>query len=177
MSMLGGKAKRRGETPEEPRILDVTASMEGSLVFQEPVFLRISGRFAGTLQTRGELTVGEEAHVQADITGEVITIAGQVSGKVVAKQQLRIVPPAKVQAEIWTPVFEVEPGAEINGTIHMTDQSSWMTAQEVAEYLEVESRLVEQWAESGKLEGVRQNGQWQFEKAKIDAWVVSQKSS
>ena len=46
----GGRAK---ETESQSRVLDVTASMEGSLVFQEPVVLRISGRFDGTLETRG----------------------------------------------------------------------------------------------------------------------------
>jgi excisionase family DNA binding protein len=177
MSVLGGKSKRRNEVDEEPRILDVNASMQGSLIFQEPVVLRISGRFDGTLQTRGELVIGDEATVSADITGEMITIAGQVTGKVVAKQSLKVVPPARLQGEIWTPVFEVEAGANIDGVIHMSEQGVWMTPGEVAEYLEVEARLIEQWAQEGKLGGLQKAGQWHFEKAKIDEWVASQKSS
>lgn len=172
-----GRNKHRGEAPEEPRVLDVTASMEGSLIFQEPVLLRINGRFEGTLETRGELTIGEEATVSADITGEAITIAGRVTGKVVAKRSLRVIPPARVHGEIWTPVFEVEPGASIEGVLHMEEEGNWMTATEVAEYLEVEARLVEQWARDGKLAAVEKAGQWQFDKAKIDEWVASQKSS
>ena len=58
MSVLG---RNRGKEPEPSKVLDVTASMEGSLIFQEPVVLRISGRFEGTLTTRGELTVGQLA--------------------------------------------------------------------------------------------------------------------
>ena len=175
MSILN-KGRKKSET-EENRILDVNASMEGSLVFQEPVALRISGRFVGTLQTLGELTIGEGATVQADITGEAITIAGQVNGKVVAKQSLKIIPPARVHGEIWTPVFEVQPGARIDASIHMTDEGQWMNVQEVAGYLEVERQLVEQWAKDGKLLGVQKAGQWQFDKSKIDEWVASQKSS
>ncbi len=170
----GGKGK---ETEVQDRVLDVTASMEGSLVFQEPVVLRISGRFDGTLETRGELTIGERAQVRAEITGEAITIAGRVEGKVIAKRSLKIVPPAVVKGEIWTPVLEVDPGAQLEGTVHMGGQGAGMTLQEVAEYLEVESRMVEQWVREGKMPAAQEAGQWRFEKTKIDEWVASQKSS
>ena len=116
--------------------------------------------------------------VYADITGEVITIAGRVEGKVVARDSLRVIPPAMVQAEIWTPDLQVESGARIEGAIHMSESGEWMSLKEVAAYLEVESGLVEQWLQDGKLTGaVQEGGQWRFEKGKIDDWVSTQKSS
>ena len=175
MAILGrGKGK---EAESEGRVLDVTASMEGSLIFQEPVNLRISGRFEGTLETKGELTIGEVAQVHADITGESITIAGNVEGKIVAKRSLKVVPPAVVKGEIRTPVLQVEPGAEIEGSIQMGGQGSNLSVKEVAEYLEVEARTVEQWAREGKMSGTQEGGQWRFEKARVDEWVASQKNS
>ena len=171
-----GRNKDKEPEPQS-RVLDVTARMEGSLVFQEPVSLRISGRFTGSLQTRGELTVGPQAEVQADITGESIIVAGKVNGKIVAKNSLKLVPPGVVTGEIWTPILEVQPGAQIQGSVQMGGQGSWMGIQEVAEYLEVESRLVEQWVREGKLPATQQAGQWRFEKSKIDEWVSTQKSS
>ncbi len=174
MAVLGkGKRKEEG-----PRVLDVTASMEGSMVFQEPVVLKISGQFNGTLQTRGELTIGDKAVVEADITGEEITIAGQAKGKIVARHSLRVIPPAVIAAEIWTPDLEVSSGARIEGTIHMSERGEWMSLKEVAAYLEVEGRVVEQWIQEGKLAGgKREAGQWKFDKEKIDDWVATQKSS
>ncbi len=175
MAILGrGKGK---EAESQSRVLDVTASMEGSLIFQEPVSLRISGKFEGMLETRGELTIGEAAQVRADITGESVTIAGRVEGKIVAKRSLKLVPPAVVKGEIWTPVLEVEPGASLNGAVHMGGQGSNLSLQEVAEYLEVEVRTVEQWAREGKMSGLQEGGQWRFEKARVDEWVASQKNS
>ena len=175
MGVLGSRGRKVAE--QQSRILDVTASMEGSLVFQEPVQLRISGRFQGTLQTRGELTIGEAAQVRADITGDAIQIAGRVEGKIVAKRSLRLTPPAVVQGEVWTPVLQVEPGAQIEGTLHMGAQGSSMSMNEVAEYLEVEPRLVEQWAREGRLPAAQEAGQWKFEKSAVDHWVETQKSS
>ncbi|MBI3322921.1 MAG: polymer-forming cytoskeletal protein [Candidatus Omnitrophica bacterium] len=170
---LGRAKKEEGQS----RILDVTASMQGSLIFQEPVALRISGQFRGTLETQGELTIGERAMVHADITGDAITVAGRVTGKLVAKKSLRIVSPAVVRGEVWAPVLEVEAGARVDGTVHMADEGAAMSAQEVAAYLEVESRVVEQWAREGKVPGRQEGGQWQFDRTKIDEWVATQKSS
>lgn len=169
-----GKAK---EAQSESRVLDVTASMQGSLVFQEPVALRISGRFEGTLETRGQLTVGEKAQVRADITGEEITIAGRVEGKVIAKRSLKLVPPAFVKGEITTPVLQVEPGAHLEGSVSMAQRREILSLQDVAEYLEVETRVVEQWAREGRIPGGQEAGQWRFDRVKIDEWVAAQKSS
>lgn len=175
MAMLGRGKPKQEEPPS--RVLDVTASMEGSLVFQEPVTLRISGRFEGTLETRGELTVGEKAHVRADITGDNITIAGHVEGKVLAKRFLKLVPPAVVKGEISAPVLQVEPGAHLEGTVHMAERREALSLQEVAEYLEVEIRVLEQWAREGKIPAGQEAGEWRFERIKIDEWVAAQKSS
>ena len=175
MAVLGrGKGK---ETQGQSRVFDVTASMQGSLLFQEPVSLRISGRFEGTLETQGELTIGEAAQVKADITGEAITIAGRVEGKVIAKRSLTLVPPAVVRGEVWTPVLRVESGAQMDGAVHMSGGGAALSTQEVAEYLEVDARTVEQWAREGKIPGAQEGGQWRFEKTQLDAWVATQKSS
>ena len=50
--------RRREEEPKE-KILDVDASMQGTLSFKDPVNLRINGKFEGKLQTKGSLTIGE----------------------------------------------------------------------------------------------------------------------
>ncbi|MFA6610525.1 MAG: polymer-forming cytoskeletal protein, partial [Candidatus Omnitrophota bacterium] len=68
--MMGKKDKRH----EEEKILDVDAAMQGSLIFKDPVNLRINGRFEGLLNTKGNLMIGEAAAVNADITGDSIII-------------------------------------------------------------------------------------------------------
>ena len=68
------RKKRRKST-------DINATMQGSLVFSEPVNLRINGRFEGTLNTKGNLMVGENAVVNADIIGEDMILGSRVNGK------------------------------------------------------------------------------------------------
>ena len=54
----------------EDKILDVDARMQGTIIFKDPVNLRINGSFEGKLETRGRLTIGENARVGA---GSVVT--------------------------------------------------------------------------------------------------------
>ena len=66
-------AKKNNELQE--KILDVDASMQGTISFKDPVNLRINGSFEGKLDTRGNLTIGENAKVTANINGDNIVIA------------------------------------------------------------------------------------------------------
>jgi len=59
---------------EEEKFLDVSAAMQGSLAFSDPVNLRINGKFEGTLTTKGKLVVGRNADVKADIIGENVMV-------------------------------------------------------------------------------------------------------
>src|SRR4030042_3434719 len=90
-------ARRR---EEEEKILDVSAAMQGSLVFSDPVNLRINGKFEGMLTTKGMLIIGKDADVQADIVGENITVAGEGGGKLRASAMLVLAATAQVSGDI-----------------------------------------------------------------------------
>ena len=83
----------------EEKILDVDASMQGTLSFKDPVNLRINGKFEGTLGTKGNLTIGPSAIVLADISGDNITIGGKVKGRVTAREKLTLLPTAVLEGE------------------------------------------------------------------------------
>ena len=99
-----GKNKKH----EVERILDVDASMQGTLSFKDPVNLKINGKFEGILNTKGNLMIGEHASVNADVTGESIIIAGNVRGNISALKELKLIAPACVVGEIKTPLLLFE---------------------------------------------------------------------
>lgn len=163
------------------RTLEVTAAMQGTLAFKDPVDLRISGQFDGTLETLGTLTIGEQARVQAQITGETIIVAGRVDGKIVARRQLTLRAPARVTGEVWTPRLVVESGASLDGACHMREadpgtSTAWLTPEEVAQYLEIEPSVVRQWAAQGRIPAVRDGDAWRFEKVQLDQWIASERA-
>ena len=175
-------AKKKQE-PEE-KFLDVDASMQGTISFKDPVNLRINGSFEGKLDTRGNLTIGENAKVKANIKGDRIIIAGKVTGDVKASESVSVISPAIIEGNISTPRFSVTEGAVIDGQLAMRNHNSqeenpdvFLTLKDVAQYLEVEQKVVEEWAQSDKIPGKNDNGDWVFTKATIDRWIQEQNAN
>lgn len=175
--MLGKEAKKRkNQAQTDEKILDVNASMSGNMAFKDPVNLRISGKFEGTLDTKGSLTIGHMAEVNADITGDAITIAGKVKGQVTAFKELMLERTANVQASVKTPILGIEKGAVFSGDITMLiEQGQTMNVDDVSRYLEIEKSLVLEWATSGKIPAKKEADTWKFNRKAIDEWILSEK--
>lgn len=177
--MMGRKDKKH----ETEKVLDVDASMQGTLIFKDPVNLRINGRFEGTLNTKGSLFIGEHAVVNADVTGDSIVVAGKVNGNINALKELKLISPACVVGDIKAPLLSVAEGAVLEGNSRMLSKpkeaahsgQNMMTPEELAKYLEVDAALVFEWANSGKLPGTRDGSSWRFDRMKVDQWVATEK--
>ena len=172
--------KRVEEEPQE-KVLEVNASMQGSLSFKDPVNLRINGRFEGTLDTAGSLIIGEGAEVKATIHGELIIVGGTLTGEVIATKRLELVPPGRVSGKITTPSLIVREGACIDGQIEMGRvakgaSGALVSAEEIAHYLEVDVASVVEWASSGRLPAQRDGNNWKFDRAKVDEWLAQEKT-
>ena len=157
----------------EDKILDVDAEMQGTLNFKEAVNLRINGKFQGTLETKGNLTVGPTALVLADITGDNIIVGGRVRGRIIAKERLTLLPSAIVEGDIYPSRLNVAEGAIFEGKCIMLHD--FLNSDELARYLEVDLSSVMEWANSGKIPGFKEGEHWKFERKAIDTWVAQGK--
>jgi len=174
--MMTRKDKKR----EAEKVLDVDASMQGTLIFKDYVNLRINGTFEGVLNTKGSLMIGEQAVVNADITGESIIVAGKVNGNITALKDLKLISPARVIGDIRSPLLSIAEGAIFDGTSRMLSKAGDsagkdMTPDDLAKYLEIETNLVYEWADSGRLPGTRDGGAWRFDRTKVDEWIAQGK--
>lgn len=158
--------------PEE-KILDVDAAMQGSLSFKDPVNLRINGKFEGSLDTKGNLTVGPAAIVLADIVGDNIIIGGRVKGKITAKERLTLLPTAIVEGDIFPAKLNIAEGAILEGRCSMLHD--FLNSEELARYLEVDLNSIFDWASSGKVPGRKEGDNWKFERKAIDSWIAAGK--
>ena len=158
--------RQKQSEPGTDKWLEVDASMTGTLAFKDPVNLQINGRFDGTLDTKGNLSIGEHAQVKATIQGESIAISGTVDGNVMATTRVELHGTARLTGKITTPRLVVHDGAILHGSVEMIGgkaDSPWMNTEELARYLEVEASTVPQWAEGGRLPAQREAGQWRFD--------------
>jgi cytoskeletal protein CcmA (bactofilin family) len=157
----------------EEKTIDVDAAMQGTLSFKDPVNLRINGKFQGNLDTRGNLTIGPTAVINADIVGDNIIIGGRVKGKVTAKERLTLLPQAIVEGHIFPAKLNIAEGAIFDGQCTMLHD--FLNVEELAKYLEVEISSITEWANSGKVPASKENNDWKFERKAIDSWVASGK--
>ena len=170
----------RRQKPEESgdeRWMEVDASMTGSLAFKDPVNLQINGRFEGTLDAKGNLSIGEKAQVKATIKGEAVSIGGIVNGTISATSRVELLSTARVTGKVSSPRVIMHDGAILHGTLEMAsgggDQP--MTIEELARYLEVDAETVVQWAQGGRLPAQRDGNEWRFNRAKIEEWLAHER--
>lgn len=157
----------------EEKLLDVDASMQGTMSFKDPVNLRINGKFEGSLETRGNLTVGSSAIITADIIGDNIIIAGRVKGRVTARGSLTLLPTAILEGDVFPAKLNITEGAILEGRCSMLHD--FLNTEELARYLEVDMNSVLEWANSGRVPGFKEGDAWKFERKAIDSWIASGK--
>ena len=176
-------AKKREDERDE-KILDVDASMQGTIIFKDPVNLRINGSFEGKLDTKGNLTIGENARVKANISGDRIIIAGKVTGNTTASESLSIVAPALVRGDIVAPRISIADGSVFDGRISMSGtkekqgspfMSDILEIRDVAQFLEVEEKILEEWAQKKKIPAFHEDNQWKFRRVEIEKWIEQER--
>jgi excisionase family DNA binding protein len=183
-----GRKKEKEENREmngSQNFLDMDASMQGSLTFRDPVNLCINGKFEGSLDTKGNLTIGENAQVHANITGENIIVSGKVFGNILASNSLKLTATAYVMGDVSMPRLNITEGAVLQGKCRMevkqpkvnraVIKEALMTVDELAKYLEVDADSVLDWAKTGKIPSQKVDNNWKFDRLKVDSWIASEK--
>jgi len=170
--MAFNRKEQHKEIPEE-RVIEINAQMEGTMTFAEPVNLKIYGRYTGKLDTRGTLTIGQTAQVEANIVGENVIVAGKIKGNIIAKRMLVLMPSAVLHGDISTPKLNIVEGAIFQGRCHMLEDV--LTIDDLAQYLEIEIPAILELATTGKIPAVKEGDTWRFERAQIDHWASSGK--
>jgi len=113
---------------------------EGKLTFHGTI--RIDGHFKGEITAGGNLIVGEEGLVEADVQVGYIDISGEVHGNIVAEQRVEIRAPGKVFGDIQAPSVVIGEGVIFEGKTQMYQ------AKQIAEVAEEMSASEENPEES-----------------------------
>jgi cytoskeletal protein CcmA (bactofilin family) len=114
--------KIKGITAEDLNgFMDEGTEFLGELRFRDT--FRIDGRLKGKVVSDNTLIVGETGHVEAEIDCGVVSVKGQVSGRIQARQRVEILAGARVQASLISPKLVIEEGAFFQGDCDMNAAS------------------------------------------------------
>ena len=91
--------------------------MNGELRVDGNIF--IDGDVKGTVISQGDLNIGSEAKIEANLQAKNAIVAGVLRGTVEISEKLEILETAEITGDITAGVLSVAGGATINGTIRM----------------------------------------------------------
>lgn len=94
-------------------LLGKDTQFDGKLAFEGTV--RIDGRFEGEICATGNLIVGREARIDADIRISCILISGEVRGTIKATHSIEILPRGQMIGTIEAPKVVIHEGAVLQG--------------------------------------------------------------
>jgi len=80
---------------------------------------QVLGSFSGEIESDGDLLIGPEAHVEADIRGARITVAGLVRGNVIATNRLKITSSGRLEGDAMVGALIVQEGGVHYGVIRV----------------------------------------------------------
>ncbi|GAA0467582.1 polymer-forming cytoskeletal protein [Alkalibacillus silvisoli] len=98
-------------------VIGALTQFEGDLNTQASI--RIDGDFKGNIRCDGDIVIGSEGKVEADVKGRDLTIAGQVNGDVYASGTLRIEATGVINGDITMGVLVIEEGGNLTGRSNM----------------------------------------------------------
>ena len=109
---------RAPSTSGEPATIGPSITIKGEVSGDED--LLIQGRVNGSVDLKEQsVTVGREGRVEADISGRVVTVEGEVDGDLVAQEQIILRSSARVEGDITAPRVVLEDGARFRGLVDM----------------------------------------------------------
>jgi cytoskeletal protein CcmA (bactofilin family) len=92
-------------------------SIEGDLSSEEEVV--IQGNVRGKVTTTDAVSIGSNSTVQADISGQSVSIAGQVTGDVSAPERVDIQAGGRLVGDVKAARFTIADGASFKGAVDM----------------------------------------------------------
>ena len=78
-------------------------------------FIRIDGDIDGSLETDGNVIVGENARIRGDLTAKSVIIGGIIKGNIRANESVKILAEAAVIGDIISRKVQVDGSAIIHG--------------------------------------------------------------
>ena len=112
---------------EETTIISAGVKIEGKVKSNGNI--RVEGQIEGDIESRGSVVIGGNGEVNGQISAELISIAGSVTGTVKAKNKLTLEEKGNLKGDIFTKSLIVKEGAQFDGKCKMGDSFGSQTTE------------------------------------------------
>ena len=103
-------------------VLSNKVKFEGEIQGDED--LQVEGYFKGAIKISGNIFVGRNGVVQADVEADNVVIQGKINGNVVARRQLEIQSSGQLLGDCTAQSIDIKEGAVFDGRLNMLRPSA-----------------------------------------------------
>jgi len=133
-------------------VLSSDVEIKGTVKFTND--LVVDGRIEGEIQSEGNLTVGENARLKAEIKTGTVVVYGKVHGNIVASERVELKATAEVVGDIKAKTLSIEPGAIFVGKSNVGTPSTPAAAAKPAQAAAPAAAKPAEAPKQGDLSGV-----------------------
>ena len=115
------KWKENRKSSPMDTLIGVGTVFEGDIMSDRSI--AIEGRVKGRIMAKGDVVVGSEAIVEAEIATEHIEVYGQIIGNVRAYGRLEVGATGRITGNVTAKALAIKEGGNVNGIIRMADEN------------------------------------------------------
>jgi len=82
--------------------------------------IRIDGNFEGEIEVEGDVVIGKDAFIKANIRAKSINISGKVIGDIDCQEKIELFPSGSLEGKVKASDLTIAEGAFFNGECRMT---------------------------------------------------------
>lgn len=98
-------------------IIGPGVKLKGNLASEGDI--TIDGLMSGDIKATGNVTIGVNARIKANVRAMNVSVAGELVGNITAEDDTRITETGQVTGDIKTTTFSIGPGAYFTGAVVM----------------------------------------------------------
>jgi cytoskeletal protein CcmA (bactofilin family) len=98
-------------------LIGAQTTFEGAIYSERSVC--VEGSVQGRIEAKGEVVVGREGRVEADIQAESVVVGGRIIGNIIARTRLEITATGRVVGDIEAATITIAEGGMVDGLCKM----------------------------------------------------------
>ena len=115
--MKKSRKRKSASSKGASTLISQGSQVDGSLSCESD--LRIDGRFNGSIESSGDVVIGESAVARSNITAKEVIIAGKVYGDIAAEGKLPITSTGQMHGDVTASSLIIMEGGILNGASRM----------------------------------------------------------
>jgi cytoskeletal protein CcmA (bactofilin family) len=99
--------------------------------------VRVEGTVEGSIKAGKAVVIGKQGTVTGDVITQDAVVSGRVNGTLMAQSRLELQATCHIEGEVHTRRMQLEEGAVLNGTVHMSGEPPKMATGAKAAHVSI----------------------------------------